>query len=299
MTRRLARQPVRSVPMTPLGKVRRELASLHRRPRRRLAQHLLADPGIIRRIIELAEVSGIESVLEIGAGIGALSGELAARAGRLILIEIDPDFAARLRARFAESAHVSVVEADILKVELSSLCEAPTTVVANLPYNISTPVLFKLLEHADCFVRLVLMLQHEVAARMRAVAGESAYGTLSVLVQHRARVRHGLHVSPAAFVPRPKVESEVVVLEPYNEPSPSVRDEADFRRVVRAAFQQRRKQLVNSLAAVARDARRVLTVAEIDPTRRAETLSLAEFGRLADALTQDRAKRPAAAGEPK
>lgn len=272
---------------TPRGHVRRELATMARRPRKRLAQHLLADPSIIRRIIELAELTGTESVLEIGPGLGALTTELAVRCRRLCLVELDHDFAARLREQFAQHAHVVVVEQDVLKADLRALCHPPTTVVANLPYNISTPVLFQLLEHADLFTRLVLMLQREVATRMRAQPREDEYGALSAMVQFRARVRHGVYVAPAAFVPRPRVESEVVVVEPYDTPPVGVRDRQMFRRVVRAAFQQRRKQLINSIASVTNDPRAALMRAGIDPARRAETLSLAEFAALADAVTQN------------
>jgi len=269
--------------------VRHELAAIDRRPRKRLGQHLLADPGVIRRIVALAGLTGQESVLEIGPGLGALSEELARRCARLCLIEIDRDFAARLRERFAVSPHVDIVEQNVLKADLSALCPEPTIVVANLPYNISTPVLFRLLDHADRFPRLVLMLQREVAERLRAQPGQDSYGVLSVMVQFRARVRHGLHVDAAAFVPRPKVASEVVVLEPYERSPVTVTDPRDLRLVVRGAFQQRRKQLVNSLGTLTSDPRQILAVAGIDPTRRPETLSLAEFGRLADALTSRRA----------
>ncbi|HUI24838.1 MAG TPA: 16S rRNA (adenine(1518)-N(6)/adenine(1519)-N(6))-dimethyltransferase RsmA [Candidatus Kryptonia bacterium] len=273
---------------TPRGYVRRELAAIDRRPRKRLAQHLLADPNVIRRIVGLAELTGNESVLEIGPGLGALTTELAARCRRLCLVELDSDFAARLGERFGDRSDVVVVKQDVLKTDLRALCKAPTTVIANLPYNISTPVLFKLLDHADLFPRLVLMLQREVANRMRAQANEDEYGALSVAVQFRARVRHGLHVDPAAFVPRPKVQSEVVVIEPYEKLPIAVRDEQMFRRTVRAAFQQRRKQLVNSLAAVSGDPRSALERAGIDPTRRPETLTLAEFAALADAVSAAR-----------
>ncbi|HVN87912.1 MAG TPA: 16S rRNA (adenine(1518)-N(6)/adenine(1519)-N(6))-dimethyltransferase RsmA [Candidatus Binatia bacterium] len=277
-------RPARQGATAARGQVRRELAALDRRPRKRLAQHLLADRNIIRRIVDLAELTGAESVLEIGPGLGALTIELAARCAQLVLIELDRDFAARLRERFVDQPHVAVVEGDVLKMDLRARCSAPTIVVANLPYNISTPVLFTLLDHAELFPRLVLMLQREVAQRMRAQPSDEAYGALSVLVQFRARVRHGLHVDPAAFVPRPKVQSEVVVVEPYAALPIPVRDIRVFRSVVRAAFQQRRKQLVNSIATVTNNAAGVLRAADIDPTRRPETLSLREFGRLADAI---------------
>jgi 16S rRNA (adenine1518-N6/adenine1519-N6)-dimethyltransferase len=277
-------KPARPLPGA-RGRVRRALAQIDRRPRKRYGQHLLADPGIVRRIVDLAGLTGRESVLEIGPGLGALTGELAARCGRLCVVEVDRDFAAQLRERFRDESRVTVVESDVLKVDLTALGPPGTIVVANLPYNISTPVLFRLLEHAERFARLVLMLQREVAERLRAQAGQGAYGVLSVMVQLRAVVHHGLYVHPAAFVPRPRVESEVVVLEPYATPPVAVMDRALFRRVVRAAFQQRRKQLGNSLAAALPAPQRVLASAGIDATRRAETLTLEEFARLANAAT--------------
>ncbi len=270
--------------VSPRGRVRRELAALDRRPRKRLGQHLLADPAIIRRIVSLAGLSGGESVLEIGPGLGGLSVELAKACAQICLVEIDHDFAEHLRERFAAVSHVRVIEQDVLKADLSALCPRPTTVVANLPYNISTPVLFALLDHADRLPRLVLMLQREVAERLRAQPGEDGYGVLSVLVQFRAKVRLGLHVAPSAFVPRPKVDSAVMVLEPYASPPIAIRDWPTLRRVVRGAFQQRRKQLANSLATVTPFPARALAASGIDPTRRPETLSLMEFGRLADAV---------------
>jgi 16S rRNA (adenine1518-N6/adenine1519-N6)-dimethyltransferase len=271
----------------PKGKVRAELAALGRRPRKRLAQHFLADPGIARRIVALAAVSEIDSVLEIGPGLGALTDELASRCRKLRLVEVDREFAARLRERFVGAPHVTVVEADVLKLDLRSVCGEPTTVVANLPYNISTPVLFQLLDCAELWRRIVVMLQREVAERLRARPRESAYGVLSVLVQHRAKVEHGLFVPAAAFVPRPRVESEVVVLTPHPAPPVLVRDPRQLSRVVRATFQQRRKQLANSLRAVTAEPLRLLARANIDSKRRPETLTLEEFARLAGALDED------------
>jgi 16S rRNA (adenine1518-N6/adenine1519-N6)-dimethyltransferase len=272
----------------PRGKVRRELLALGHRPRKRLAQHLLADPGIVRRIVQLAALNGTEDVLEIGAGLGVLSAELASRASRLWLIEIDRDFAARLREQFTHAPHVTVVEENVLTADLQAFGTPPITLVGNLPYNISTPVLFRLLDHCGRFARLVLMLQREVAQRLRAEPGRRQYGALSVLVQYRACVRRGLLVDARAFVPPPRVQSEVVVLEPHREAAIQVRDPDDFRRVVRATFQKRRKQLVNSLGAVAREPRQVLLSAGVDAARRPETLTIAEFGRIADAVTAER-----------
>jgi len=280
-------------PRRPLGKVRRELVSIGRRPRKRLGQHFLADPHVARRIVELARLGGDDTVVEIGAGLGALSDLLAERAAHLWLIELDPELAARLQERYAERARVHVVQADVLTVDFPALLRGsgPAVVVANLPYNISTPVLIRLLEQRGCFSRLVLMLQREVVERLRAQPGSKAYGALSVCVQTAAQVRPGLPVGPEAFVPRPQVESEVVVLEPHRVPPVQVVDRALMERVVRRVFTQRRKQLANSLRPLCADPSAVLRAAGIDPTRRPETLTLAEFAALSDALGAHLAER--------
>lgn len=275
----------------PHNQVRNELARLHRHPRKRLGQHFLADSGVARRIVELAELRGDARAIEIGPGLGALSDLLIARAAELFLIEVDRDLCSRLRAQYAHHAHVHVVEADVLAVDFAALLGPgpPATVVANLPYNIGAAVLAALLAQSQCFARLVLMLQLEVVDRLRAAPGSKTYGALSVFTQFAARVQQGLRVGPEAFVPRPKVQSEVVIIEPYREPPVPVRDAAVLRRVVRAAFNQRRKQLANSLRSLCADPAAVLQRLGIDPTRRPETLSLAEFAALSDALTGDTA----------
>jgi 16S rRNA (adenine1518-N6/adenine1519-N6)-dimethyltransferase len=267
------------------GMVRRALASMGRHPRKRLGQHFLTDKGIAQRIVDLAQLRGTERVVEIGPGLGALTDVLIQRAGELWLIEVDADLAARLRAHYADRPNVHVVQEDALNVELAALLGVgePAVVVANLPYNIATAILTRLLQ-AGCFARLVLMLQREVVERLRAQPGSKAYGALSVYTQFAARVRCGLRVGPEAFVPRPKVESEVVVVEPYAQAPVAVADPVLMNRVVRTVFNHRRKQLANSLRAVCNDPAVALQAAHIDPTRRPETLTLAEFAALSDAL---------------
>jgi 16S rRNA (adenine1518-N6/adenine1519-N6)-dimethyltransferase len=271
----------------PTGVVRRQLASMGRHPRKRLGQHFLADKGVAQRIVDLAEVRGTERVVEIGPGLGALTDALVRRARELWLIEVDVDLAARLRAQYADRRDVHVVQADALKVDFLALLGVgePAVVVANLPYNIATAILTRLLE-VGCFARLVLMLQREVVERLRAQPGSKAYGALSVYTQFAARVRSGLRVGPEAFVPRPKVESEVVVVEPYAQAPVAVEDPVLMNRVVRTVFNHRRKQLANSLRALCNDPAAALHAAQIDPTRRPETLSLAEFAALSDALSR-------------
>ncbi|HXQ22352.1 MAG TPA: 16S rRNA (adenine(1518)-N(6)/adenine(1519)-N(6))-dimethyltransferase RsmA [Candidatus Acidoferrales bacterium] len=272
----------------PMGAIRQELASLGRRPRKRLGQHFLADSGVARRIVDLAALGGTERVVEIGPGLGALSELLVSRARELWLIEVDADLAERLRAAYAAQPQVHVIHADVLGIDFAALLGAgePAVVVANLPYNIATAVLTALLAQHRCFTRMVLMLQREVVERLRAQPGSKTYGALSVFTQFAARLRPGMRVGAAAFVPRPKVESEVIIVEPFDRPPVDVADAAAFARVVRTAFNQRRKQLLNSLRPLCPDPSAVLRAARIDPTRRPETLSLAEFAALSDALKQ-------------
>ena len=268
------------------------LAAANLRPRKRWGQHFLCDPGIVRRIVALADVAAEPAVLEIGPGLGALTDALAAAARRLYLVEIDRGLVERLAARFADAPHVRVVAGDVLALPLGEVVEEPhATVVANLPYNITTPVLFRLLELRRRLPRAVLMIQHEVALRLAARPGGKAWGVLPVLIQTWADVRIAFRVSRQAFVPRPRVESAVVDVRWRAEPRVDVGDGASYRAVVRAAFGQRRKTLRNALAdlATARglDAAALQAAFEragIDPGLRAERLTIDDFARLARAL---------------
>jgi 16S rRNA (adenine1518-N6/adenine1519-N6)-dimethyltransferase len=265
------------------------LAAAGLRPRKRWGQHFLCDPGVARRIVETAELGPSSIALEIGPGLGALTDELAARAARLYLVEIDPGLVTRLRGRHGGDPRVRIVEGDVLALPLADIVTEPAvTVVANLPYNIATPVLFRLLELRARFPRAVVMLQREMALRLAARPGSADYGVTSVLVQAFAVVRIGFRVSRRSFMPRPEVDSAVVDIHWSAEPRVDLGDVELFRMVVRAAFGQRRKMLRNALAAVlAGRGRRVETVfdeAGIAPTARAETLDLAAFARLARAL---------------
>src|ERR1019366_2768654 len=183
------------------------------------------------------------------------------------------------RAEYAHAPHVHVIEADALRIDYAALLGVgePAVVVANLPYNIATAILAALLDRPECFSRLLLMLQPEVVDRLRAAPGSKDYSALSVYTQFAARLRPGIRVGPAAFVPRPKVESEVIVIEPYLTPPVAVTDLALFKRVVRTTFSQRRKQLLNSLRPLCHEAAALLRSANIEPSRRPETLTLAEF----------------------
>lgn len=268
---------------------RTALASAGLRPRRRWGQHFLCDPGVARRIVETAELGPQTVALEIGPGLGALTDELVARAGRVYLIEVDAGLAARLRARYAGESRVRLLEGDVLALPLAEVVSEPSvTVVANLPYNIATQVLFRLLELRARFPRAVVMLQREVAARLAARPGGRDYGVTSVLVQAFAEVRSAFRVSRRSFLPPPQVDSAVVDICWSVAPRVDVGDVGVFRDVVRAAFGQRRKMMRNALAALAArrgvEADAVLARAGIPPTVRAETLDLDAFARLACAF---------------
>ncbi len=271
---------------------RAALAAAGLRPQKRWGQHFLCDPAVARRIVGAADLQPGAAVLEIGPGLGALTDELAARAARLYLVEIDRGLAARLTERHAGRAHVRVLVGDVLRLPLETLLEDDQiTVVANLPYNISTPVLFRLLALRARIPRAVVMLQREVAARLAAPPGADARGALSVMVQTHAEVRVAFGVSRRSFLPPPRVDSAVAVLRFTPAPRVPLDDPATYEAVVRAAFGQRRKMLRNALAALA--AARGLSAAaqtawfaraDVDPRARAETLALADFARLAGAL---------------
>lgn len=258
---------------------------------RALGQHFLRDRSVADRIVELVAPSARDLIVEIGPGRGALTEALAARGGRLLALEIDAALAETLRERFAESRRVEIRQADARYFDyagLRALAPDPVgrvLVVGNLPYSVGKPILAALVEASPAIDEMALMLQKEVAERVAAEPGGKTYGALSVLTQVACAVRLAFTVPPGAFSPPPQVESAVLYLRPHREPPVPVADPARFATVVRAAFSQRRKSLANSLAAGlalgSERARRLIEAASIDPGRRAETLSLAEFARLA------------------
>ncbi len=254
------------------------------RARKSLGQHFLIDPNIRDKIIRAAELSPHDTVLEIGPGTGVLTRSLARMAGRVIAVEVDRALAARLTGDLADLPNVHVVQADALSYPLDTLPKG-TTVVANLPYNIATPILFRLLELRSQIARMIVMIQKEVAHRLIARPGTKAYGTLSVAVGMAADARIIFPVSPNCFRPRPKVDSAVVQIIPLVSPRLPVKDSSTFFAVVRAGFGRRRKTVANALASLdiaKNDISEALSAAGLTPSRRAETFSLEEFARLAD-----------------
>ena len=264
--------------------------SLFPRARKRFGQHFL-EPAWVARLVDLVEPRADETFLEIGPGRGALTARLAPRVGHLVCVEVDRDLAAALRA--SVPANVTVVEADVLRVDIAALLEPsalPARAIGNLPYNISSPILFLLLAAAAdgrVLRAATLMLQQEVAARLAARPGSREYGALAVQASRVADIDILLTLPPGAFRPPPKVTSAVVRLR-FRPPAVDVGDPVVFEQVVRGVFQHRRKQIGNGLASVAHarghSAADVLRQADVEPGKRPEALTLEEFARLARAV---------------
>ena len=251
-------------------------------PRKRFGQHFLHDRGYIARIISGFNPRAGEHIVEIGPGLGVLTRELLQRVGTLHAVELDRDLVPHLQQEFATLGTLDIHSADALKFDFCRLVEgdARLRVIGNLPYNISTPLLFHLLDQARCIQDMLFMLQKEVVDRMCAPPGGRDYGRLSVMLQWRCQVEKLFDVPPGAFTPPPKVDSSVVWVRPHTTPPVTVHDPAHFSAVVAGAFSQRRKTLRNTLKGLV-SADQMESIG-IDPVRRAETLSLEEFAALAN-----------------
>ena len=255
-------------------------------PRKRFGQNFLHDPKVIAQIAQAVDPGPDQQLIEIGPGQGAITEPLLKACGRLEVVEVDRDLAAALRGRWAELGELTVHTGDALRLDFCTLVQAPDRrirVVGNLPYNISTPLLFHLLEQLRCIQDMHFMLQKEVVERMAAGAGEEAYGRLSVMVQYHCAVQPLFTIGRGAFRPPPRVESAFVRLVPHLRHPVRVADEACFATVVREAFSHRRKTLRNAL-------RRMLDEAAIrelglDPGIRPERLGLDAFAALANAIS--------------
>jgi len=253
-------------------------------PRKRFSQNFLHDPGTIRRILDAIRPRPGERLVEIGPGQGAITRGLLEQAGALDAIELDRDLVEPLRARLGGLGDLRIHSADALRFDLCSLAAAPASLrlIGNLPYNISTPLLFRFLEQADCILDLHLMLQREVVERIAAGPGTKVYGRLSVMVQTWCETECLFRIGPGAFTPAPKVESAFLRLRPHRPLPHRPDDPAVYARVVAAAFAQRRKTLRNSLLGLADTA--AFDAAGIDPGLRAERLDVAAFVRLANRI---------------
>ena len=251
--------------------------------KKRFGQNFLHDPQVIDRILRSIDPRPGQALVEIGPGLGALTRPLLERSGALTVIEIDREVIPHLQTACAGLPGLRVVQADALRVDFRAFASAdsPLRVVGNLPYNISTPLLFHLLGQADAVRDMHFMLQKEVVDRMCAAPGDGAYGRLTVALAARCAVSHLFDVGPGAFRPAPKVDSAIVRLVPRT-PDFAIADLAVFDRVVTRAFAQRRKTLANTLKGLADPA--TIERAGIDPRVRAETLHARDFARLAGLL---------------
>ena len=260
------------------------------KPRKRLGQNFLIHERVLEAILELLALTSNDSVLEIGPGLGFLTRRLVDRAGRVWAVEVDPFLIGRLQqSDLTANRKFHLVPGDILKVPLPEILpKEKIKLVGNLPYSISTPALFRVLELRDRFSSMVLMVQKEVADRIASGPGTKAYGTLSVWCQVHGRVIDKVQVSPEAFFPRPKVRSTVLKIELYPQPLVAREEIPVLRGLVRAAFGQRRKTLGNVMSTWLKagrdDIEQFLRSQDIDPQRRGETLSIENFIGLAQAL---------------
>lgn len=253
--------------------------------RKRFGQNFLHDAGVIQRIVQSVSPQPGQRIVEIGPGQGAITLPLLEACGKLEVVELDRDLIKPLAGKAAGIGELVIHQQDVLKFDFRALAgDERLRVVGNLPYNISTPLLFHLIDQAPVIQDMHFMLQKEVVDRMAATPGNSDYGRLSVMIQYHCKVDPLFRVKPGAFNPAPKVESAVVRLTPWPQPPARLDDLASLSLLVRTAFSQRRKTLRNTL-------KKLLPVeqieaADVDPGARPETISLEQYIRLANRLTQ-------------
>jgi 16S rRNA (adenine1518-N6/adenine1519-N6)-dimethyltransferase len=262
------------------------------RARKRFGQNFLHDAGVIHRILRAIRAKEDEHLLEIGPGQGALTEGLLDSGAQLDVIELDLDLIPILQSKFGDRSRFRLNQGDALKFDFARLQAEPRSlrVVGNLPYNISTPLIFHLLANAGLIRDMHFMLQKEVVERLAAEPGGGDWGRLSIMVQYHCRVEHLFNVGPGAFNPPPKVDSAIVRLVPYEVPPHPAKDPALLEQVVREAFNQRRKTLRNTLKGLlGSDA---IEAAGVDGGLRPEQLDLAAFVRLADRLASTSAPNP-------
>lgn len=261
----------------------------------KLGQHFLIDPHTLQEITWAAKLTNVDLVLEIGAGLGFLTSVLATNAKRVVAIEIDDFLYAELQLKFSKMRHISLIQGDILKQDLPTLLNGfppqNTKIVANLPYYLTTPLLWELLKHHQKIGACILTMQAEVAERIISPPGNKRYGALSIGVSYYAESEIVHTIPPNQFFPSPQVDSSVLKLQMRDTPQVAVENEALFFRIVRAAFQSRRKMLRNALlkngvSISANTLNAACDQVAIDPQRRGETLDITEFAALANSLHQ-------------
>ena len=253
---------------------------MNHRPRKRLGQHFLHDRNIIRRIIEEIAPHETSPVVEIGPGPGALTIPLLKLVSELDVIEVDRDLAGELEFTCRELGNLNIHVADALEIDFCKLKPGKLIIVGNLPYNISTPLLFHLLTQVNCIKYMLFMMQLEVVNRICAMPGTKEYGRLSVMVQSVCNVKKAFNIPPGAFKPPPKVESSLIRLVPDNHRTSRINNRTIFSDIVKQAFNHRRKTIRNSLNGIVD--KPVLEQAGVNPALRAENLSVEDFIRLAN-----------------
>ncbi|MBU6509686.1 MAG: 16S rRNA (adenine(1518)-N(6)/adenine(1519)-N(6))-dimethyltransferase RsmA [Gammaproteobacteria bacterium] len=250
-------------------------------PRKRFGQHFLHDRNIINKILLAINPQPGDSLVEIGPGRGALTLPLLERHGQLTAVELDRDVIPQLQAAAVGKGELHVIQGDALKTDFRTLAPPGEKIrlIGNLPYNISTPLLFHLLDQAQTIADMHFMLQKEVVQRMAAKPGGKDYGRLTVMLAARCRVEPLFHIGSGAFTPAPKVESSFVRLTPHATPPFKIADQPRFAKIVNQAFSQRRKTLRNALRGLTDEA--VIRAAGLNPSARPETLSTGDYARLA------------------
>jgi 16S rRNA (adenine1518-N6/adenine1519-N6)-dimethyltransferase len=262
-----------------------------------LGQNFLIDTNILQRIVDFAEIGENTGTIEIGPGIGALTEQLARSSKKVVAFEIDQRLLPILSDTLSPYENVQIIHKDVLEADVQGVIDQEFVgmddlmVVANLPYYVTTPIIMKLLEEQLPIRGIVVMLQKEVANRISASPGTKEYGSLSIAIQYYTHAETVMIVPKTVFVPQPNVDSAVIRLTRREKPAVVVKDENFFFQVTRSSFAQRRKTILNNLTSQLPDGKQkkdeilsALAAAEIDPARRGETLSLAEFGRLSDEL---------------
>ncbi|MED4850272.1 16S rRNA (adenine(1518)-N(6)/adenine(1519)-N(6))-dimethyltransferase RsmA [Caldifermentibacillus hisashii] len=262
-----------------------------------LGQNFLIDTNILNNIVDHAEITPESGVIEIGAGIGALTEQLAKRCKKVLAFEIDQRLLPILEDTLSAYPHVSVVHQDFLKADVHQAIETylqevkDIAIVANLPYYVTTPIIMKCLEDHLPFRSMVIMMQKEVGSRITAKPGTKDYGSLSIAIQYYTTAEIVMNVPKTVFIPQPNVDSAVVKLTKRDQPVVAVKDEQFFFNIVKFSFAQRRKTILNNLVSQLENGKEkkerimaALEKAEIDPTRRGETLTIEEFAKLSDRL---------------
>ena len=262
------------------------------RAKKRLGQNFLVDKNVKNNILDALPLGGDRAVVEVGSGFGMMSFDLASRCGKLFAVEKDPDICEIMSPLFRERGNITLIRDDILQVDLCGLAERGGNIIVfgNIPYYISTPVIAKVIEQRECIDSSYIVIQEEVASRIVSPPGSKEYGSISCFAQFYTRPKKLFRIKKSSFYPKPRVESCLLALEMLREPSVRVRDEKLMFSLIRRAFSQRRKKIINPLSGAGFMSmekgrwKEILEACGIDPSSRAENLSLSDYARLADAV---------------